>query len=288
MRPEAEADFKAAGITLSKTHKQAFEDLAYAKNNPSAKDAAARQDAAMKTLGDISIGEKQAKALSGREIDASIAHAEKTLGKDRFDKLDDGRKAALAGAAYQSPANVTKIGPDLVKAVDAKDWDKAAKVLEDSGKRLGDPSRYKSYGQDMRDPEAKGKIQASNGDNLWSMSKRLGVSVDELRAANPDLNKNGSIRAGDYLNLPKQEEKKTEEVKPQEQPQPPEQQQQEPQPQSTEPPQEAEPEQKQELGADGQSFLGRIGKPNARPALDIAAKEPGHWTKDEADTVIQD
>ncbi|MFA6021868.1 MAG: hypothetical protein WC722_16520, partial [Rhodospirillales bacterium] len=25
----------------------------------------------------------------------------------------------------------------------------------------------------------------------WCLSKRLGVSVDELRAANPDLNKNG-------------------------------------------------------------------------------------------------
>ncbi|MDK9723076.1 MAG: hypothetical protein OEL53_18060, partial [Rhodospirillales bacterium] len=37
VRPEVEADFKAAGIVLSKEHKQAFDDLAYAKNNPSAK-----------------------------------------------------------------------------------------------------------------------------------------------------------------------------------------------------------------------------------------------------------
>ncbi|MDK9721977.1 MAG: LysM peptidoglycan-binding domain-containing protein [Rhodospirillales bacterium] len=150
----------------------------------------------------------------------------------------------------------------------------------------------------MRDPATPGKIQVGDGDNLWSLSKRLGVSVDELRAANPDLNKNGDIRAGGYLNLPK-----TKEEKPQEQPQPqPEAAQQpteppleaEPQPQqeqpkSTEPPLEAEPTQQKQsdLGADGQAFLERIRHPNARPALDVAAKEPQDWTKEEADTVIQ-
>lgn len=43
-----------------------------------------------------------------------------------------------------------------------------------------------------------------------------------------------------------------------------------------------------ELGADGQAFLERIGQPNQRPALDIATKEPQHWSKDEVDTVVQD
>ncbi|CAA6605523.1 hypothetical protein MTBLM1_60056 [Rhodospirillaceae bacterium LM-1] len=116
VRPEAEADFKAAGITLSKQHKHAFEELVYAKNNPSAKDAAARQDAAMKNLGDISLNEDKAKALSGRLIDEGIKHTEKTLGKDRFDGLDEKRKLAISGAAYQSLANVTRIGPKTTDA----------------------------------------------------------------------------------------------------------------------------------------------------------------------------
>ncbi|MFA6021117.1 MAG: hypothetical protein WC722_12710, partial [Rhodospirillales bacterium] len=66
-----------------------------------------------------------------------------------------------------------------------------------------------------------------------------------------------------------------------------------PTPQPTEPPQEAETtqqpqqEKQSDLGADGQAFLERIRQPNARPALDIAAKEPRDWTKEEADTVIQ-
>lgn len=292
VRPEVEADFKAAGITLSKEHKQAFDDLAYAKNNPNAKDVAARQDAAMKNLGDITIDEKNAKALSGRLIDESIRHAEKTLGKDRFDKLDEGRKTALAGAAYQSPANVTRIGPDLNKAIDAKDWNKAATVLEDSGKRLGDPKRYESYGTEMRDPATPGKIKVGDGDNLWNLSKRLGVSVDELRAANPDLNKSGDIRAGGYLNLPKPKEEQPQEQPPQETEPQPTEPPQETEPQPAEPPLEAEPQPQQEkqsdLGADGQAFLERIGQPNQRPALDIATKDPQHWSKDEVDTVIQD
>ncbi|MDK9723232.1 MAG: LysM peptidoglycan-binding domain-containing protein, partial [Rhodospirillales bacterium] len=141
------------------------------------------------------------------------------------------------------------------------------------------PKRYESYGTEMRDPATPGKIKVGDGDNLWSLSKRLGVSVDELRAANPDLNKNGDIRAGGYLNLPKPKEEKPQ---PQEQPQP------EAAPQPTEPPQETESENRQTaLGADGQAFLERIGQPNQRPVLDIATKDPQHWTKDEVDMVIQ-
>lgn len=54
-------------------------------------------------------------------------------------------------------------------------------------------------------------------------------------------------------------------------------------------PQPAEPPRVPETpGTDGQAFMERIGQPNERPALDVAIKEPQHWTKEEADTVIQD
>ncbi|MBF0168631.1 MAG: LysM peptidoglycan-binding domain-containing protein [Alphaproteobacteria bacterium] len=286
VRPEAEADFKAAGVTLSDKHKRAFEVLAYAKNNPAAKDAKARQDSAMKNLADISINDDQGKALSGRLIDESIRHAEKTIGKERFDKLEDKRKTALAGAAYQSPANMSKIGPELGKAIDAKDWTKAASVLEESGKRLGDQARYKSYGTEMRDPATPGKVQAQTGDSLWSLAKQHGVSLDELRAANPNLGKNGAIRAGDYLNLPKAAEPQPQ--NPQE-PVSSEAPSTEP-PSSEEPaPQPQEPQQKQsELGDDGRAFMDRLSQPLARPALEVAVKAPTQWTEEEAKSVIDD
>lgn len=299
VRPEVDADFKAAGITLSKEHKQALDELAYAKNNPKAEDAALRQKDALDKLGDVALDDKQAKALSGRLIDEAIEHSEKTLGKDRFAGLDEKRQLAIAGAAYQSPANVTKIGPDLIKAVDAKDWDKAGKTMEDSGKRLGDASRYKSYGQDMRDPAAKGKIQAKDGDNPSSLAKQHGVTLDELYAANPDLKKNGVVRAGDYLNIPvKADEKQIEQSGAPEQPMPTDPPaSEEPamtqapvvseEPQATEEPRLPAPE-AQPLGADGNAFLEKMSAPNARPGLEIALKPPAGWSEDEAKTVIDD
>jgi hypothetical protein len=295
VRPEAEADFKAAGITLTEKHKRAFEELAYAKNNPKAKDAEQRQNAALDKLGDINVDEKQAKALSGRLIDEGIAHAEKSVGKDRFNKLDEGRKSALAGAAYQSPANIRRIGPELGKAIDAKDWNKAAKVLEDSGKRLGDPSRYKSYGTEMRDPVTPGKIQAHDGDSLWSLAQQHGTTVKALQNANPDIKKNGSIRAGDYINLPPKgtdEPMSTQELEPQTTEPPVSDAPQASEPPVTEEPQQAEPEQPQEnqaeLGKDGRAFQDKLAQPVARPGLAAALKDPGQWTKEERDSVVQD
>ena len=68
-------------------------------------------------------------------------------------------------------------------------------------------------------------------------------------------------------------------------------------PQSSEPPvteepRQPEPELRQEkqsdLGENGRAFQDKLAQPVARPGLEAALKEPGQWTKEERDNVVQD
>ncbi len=279
VRPEVEADFKKAGTNLTEAHKNALAEIAYTKNNPKAEDAGARLEAATKDVADISLNESQAKSLFSRNYEEYYKHAERAIGKDRFDKLDEGRKSVLIEASYQSPSRINQIGPDLSKAIDAQDWGKAAIVMGRAGHKLDDVSRYQNYVHRMQDPNLRGKIEVGNGETLSTLASRYGTSVEALRTANPWINENGEMRAGSVLAIPDNPES----------------------PKPTEPPTseahegdnasglvEMKKPQRPTYGADGEAILQKLLQPLALPAYEVAVKHPGIWTEEEAKTVIGD
>ncbi|MDK9721430.1 MAG: hypothetical protein OEL53_09635 [Rhodospirillales bacterium] len=269
--------------------------------------------------GDFSPGEKYyedvAKAyLSDADINARLDQeiADRVpkicdkVGSEAWDKLTDGQKATITAVHF----NVGSLddAPKLVEA--AKKGDAAAIARESHvvAKKVtnekGEVTKHeRNWGAVMRNHCGALGLDAGS-DACWrsvaAEYKDKPEDQRKLETFHPSIQK--------ILDEPaKPEEKKpdlaTQQEQPQEQPQPqPEAAQQpteppleaEPQPQqeqpkSTEPPLEAEPTQQKQsdLGTDGQAFLERIRQPNTRPALDVAAKEPQDWTKEEADTVIQ-
>ncbi|CAA6603894.1 hypothetical protein MTBLM1_20013 [Rhodospirillaceae bacterium LM-1] len=237
------------------------------------------KDVAKAYLSDADVNAKLDKEIAER-----APKIREKIGAEAWDKLTDGQKATIAAVHF----NVGNLdgSPKLVEA--AKKGDAAGiareshviaqKETNDKGEVTGHRRNWEAV---MRNHCGALGLEADS-DACWrSVAAEYKDRPEDQRKLETFHTKIQKI-----IDEPaKPEEKKPDEGQEQQQEQ--KGQEQAP-PKPSEPPQEVEPEQKQELGADGQSFLERIRQPNARPALDIAAKEPGDWTKDEADIVIQD
>ncbi|MCC7168402.1 MAG: LysM peptidoglycan-binding domain-containing protein [Rhodospirillales bacterium] len=203
VRPDAVQDFQAIGKAFSPEQIQALNDYAAEMNKPSSQRHAKRFDEAFAKLGTISLSQTDARNLYDRVHDHYQGVAERAVGKERFDQLDDGRKAVLIGLAYQSEAKMSEIGPKIANALDKKDWPAVADELGKVGNKLGDPKRYKRAALYMIDPALPGRKEIEPGDTLSTFAKRHGTTVESLIEANPELKGNpGKVRAGTPLKIP--------------------------------------------------------------------------------------
>jgi LysM repeat protein len=144
----------------------------------------------VKTL--FGIGFKEAEQVARAKLESA------------YDNLSAERRAEVGLAAYQSPKQLAKAAPELKEAFNAGDFERAAKRMEKIGEDLKDP-RYRGSAEIIRDPSLKDKTMVKSGDKLGKIADRLDYSVEQLMEANPHIEDEDFIRAGDILNLPKTE-----------------------------------------------------------------------------------
>ena len=200
LRTSVAADMKAAGVALTKpqanTLKQMETDMnaGGAKNNPKVTQGVAN-------LQSITVDKGQARNLFEQVYDRNRGIAINSVGQQTFDSLSPERKAVLGGIAYQSPAAISKAGPELAKYLAAQDYAAAGKIIEKLGLGPGaDASRYETMGTLMENPDMTDRVFVKQGDTLSAIAKIHGTTVQEILRLNniPDPDR---IRAGTILNL---------------------------------------------------------------------------------------
>jgi len=291
VRPEAADGFKASGKPLSADELGALRDYAAAMNKPANTRNQALADTAYAKLSGISLSKDESRQLYDQVHDRYQRVAERAVGKERFDQLDDGRKAVLIGLAYQSEVKMSEIGPNISQALDKKDWQAVAGELRKVGTDLKDPRRYNRAALWMIDPDLPGRKEVEPGDTVSSFAKKHGTTVDELVKANPELSENPNrIRAGTPLVVPAPQtapapEKRSEAESEADAPQ-------ESHPAHADSPAEKPIEeakaQEPERSQAARAFLDKIAQPFDKPALTIALRDPASWSADEAKSVMAD
>lgn len=200
LRPAVQAHFRAAGVALSAAHMRALRDIEAEMNAGRSRSAAI--DAALAVLADIELAPAQQAALVRPVLDDARRQARAALGGETFDALDAVRRAELIVAAYQSPRALHEAGGELAAFARAGDWPGMAARFEAIGAGRGDPVRYRSGAEKLRDPRGHGRVEVRPGDTLAGIARHHGVALAALLAANPHLANPDRIRAGDVLRLP--------------------------------------------------------------------------------------
>ena len=125
------------------------------------------------------------------------------IGEGVYANLDAERRGVLIDAAYLSPGQLRKVGPQLGAALDQGDFDKAAQILEQGmGPVDSKGDRARADAEFLRDPNIPGYYQVQRGEVLGVIAHKLGVTVNELMGSNPHLTNPDEINAGDVLRKP--------------------------------------------------------------------------------------
>ena len=197
--PTLGEDLKAAGITLTPDHKASLKRMETAMNEGGVKGNPTVAEE-MKNLADIQLKPDQAKILFTQAYNRNRPIARKAIGEKIFDGLSDDRKAVFGRTAYQSPNAIHKAGPDIGRAIQARDHEAVADHIRTIGKSLKDPRRYESEAELYADSKLPGKIIVKSGDTLSAIAKRNNMTVEEIQKLNDfeDLDK---IRTGSVIKV---------------------------------------------------------------------------------------
>ena len=204
IRRDLKDTLQAAGVTLRPADNEKLEEIRDALNASKASEATALTDGHPFPT----IDKPGAEKLTRDALPEYEGYVKAAIGEGVYAGLDAERRGVLIDAAYLSPGQLRKAGPQLGAALAQGDFDKAAQILEKGMGALDSKGdRARAGAGFLRDPSIPGHAQIQRGEGLGVIARRLSqelgrtVTVDELVQLNnltdPDL-----IRAGQLLRVP--------------------------------------------------------------------------------------